>query len=188
MKKFIGLALVVLTVLAFAVPALAHEGRELGDDIEISFGWRAEPAYAGLTNGPEIFITFHSNEEAAPEQQALLEALEVDLQATVMFGGEEMTMTLEPAFPLYTTYETTGYAHYVARLIPMLPGDYEFRVFGTIGDLEVDELFASADGEFSSIAPITDFMFPTAASADIATLLQRIAALEARIVELEAAE
>jgi hypothetical protein len=186
MKKALVFGLVVLMAVVFAAPAMAHEGRRVGD-YEISVGWRAEPAFVGLVNGPEVLITSHDDRTDSPELQAQLEALEVDLQVTVMFGDEEITLALEPASPLYTTYETSGYVHYVADLIPMLPGDYQFQVTGTIGDVEVDELFDSADGTFSSIAPITDFMFPSAASADIATLLARIAELEARIAELEAA-
>ena len=187
MKKFLLVALVALTVLVFAAPALAHESRDLDGGYTVAFGWSSEPAFATLSNGPEIYITMTDNSTDSPELQAELEALAVDLQVTVMYGGEEMTVTLEPAFPVYTTYGTTGYAHYVATVIPMLPGDYEFQVVGTIGETAVDEAFTSADGEFSSIAPLTDYQFPSAAAADVAGLLARIAELEARIAELEAA-
>jgi hypothetical protein len=66
--------------------------------------------------------------------------------------------------------------------MPMLPGDYSFHLTGTIGDTEVDEVFTSADGQFSSIEPPTDVMFPALPIVDNA----RIEALEARIADLEA--
>jgi hypothetical protein len=166
---------------AMAVPAFAHEEREL-EGVTISFGWRNEPAFAGFINGPDLYISLP---EATPDQQSTLEALPVDIQVEVTFGGETMTMTLEPDFPFYEEFDGIGYVNYVSTLIPMLPGDYVFRVFGTIGDVQVDETFDSAEGGFSTIEPATDVMFPQAAAADIPALLARMAALEARIAVLE---
>ena len=97
----------------------------------------------------------------------------VSLSAEISFGDQIMLLALEPVFG------ETG--NYVADVIPTLPGDYSFRVFGTIGDTEVDEVFTSADGEFSSVEPATDILFPAVPS-DTETL---IAALEARIAALE---
>ena len=53
--------ILMLTVLVYS-PASAHEGREVGD-YTIEIGWREEPAYTGLMNGPEITITRHGGEE-----------------------------------------------------------------------------------------------------------------------------
>jgi hypothetical protein len=168
--RLVLLLLLVLSV--FAAPSLAHEGREVGE-YEVFFGWRNEPAYAGLFNGPEVFIGLHD----APEGTEFSPDIEVELQVEAMFGSETVTLPLEAA------WNETG--HYLADLIPTLPGDYTFRVFGTIGDVEVDETFTSADGEFSSVEPATDVMFPTAGIIDAEVLLTRIEALEARIAELE---
>jgi hypothetical protein len=41
-----------------------------------------------------------------------------------------------------------------------MPGDYTFRIFGTIEGTEIDETFSAADGQFSSINPIEDIQFP----------------------------
>lgn len=167
--RFLSLVMLLVMALSLAVaPVLAHEGRPVGDYVLV-FGWWVEPAYSNIPNGPEIEISLHD----AQEGEAFPEDIEVSLQAEVTFGPESMTLNLEP--------EQQEPGHYVADLIPTLPGDYTFRIFGTIGDTEVDEVFSSADGEFSSIAPGNDILFPASAS-----LEARIAALEARIAELEA--
>jgi hypothetical protein len=157
-------------VLCLAItPISAHEGRELEGDISVEFGWRNEPAYAGLLNGIEMFVHNHATEE--PIEGA-------ELRVEVSYGGESMTVLLSPVA------EDPG--HYVADLIPTIPGDYSFHVTGTVGDVQLDTVFTSADGQFGTVEPGADIMFPKAGIADTAALLARIAALEARIAELEA--
>lgn len=188
------IVLLVLALVLMVAPTLAHEHRHVGD-FEITFGWRVEPAYAGMMNGPEISLALasdghgetssgHDEEEDdheeseehghADEAMIDLATLEVNLQAEVMFGDQSTTVIFRPA------WGETG--HYIADLLPTLPGDYTFHVTGTIGDLVVDEIFSSADGNFSTTEPATDVMFPAIPAVDNA----RIAALEARIAELEA--
>lgn len=172
MKRMLS-AIVALLLLVVAIPsAVAHEGREVGD-YELHFGWRVEPALSNQLNGPEVYISVLGAEEGT----AFPEDIEVALQVDVTFGPETITLTLEPA------WGETG--HYIADLIPTMPGDYSFRLYGTIGDTEVDEVFTSADGQFSTIEPSTDVMFPAAGAVDVADLLARIEALEARVAELE---
>jgi hypothetical protein len=173
-RTIMRLLIFVVVLLVFAVPVLAHEHREVGE-YSITFGWRVEPAYAGQLNGPEVSLSLHdAHDEAFPED------VEVSLSAEISFGDQVMLLALEPAFG------ETG--HYVANVIPTLPGDYSFRVFGTIGDTEVDEVFTSADGEFSSIEPSSDILFPAVPSdteALIAALEARIAALEEQIAAMQ---
>jgi hypothetical protein len=168
------LAMVVALVGLLGVVS-AHEGRHTSDDkYVIYFGWRAEPAFAGLMNGPEVYVSLHD----APEGTAFPEDVPVELQAEVTFGGESTTVTFEAA------YGETG--HYVADLIPTLPGDYAFRVTGTIGDTVVDEVFDSADGEFSTVEPLNDILFPSSGATDTMALTAKITELETKIAELEA--
>ena len=133
-------ALLVLTV----APLVAHEGREVGE-YAIEFGWRLEPAYTDLLNGPELYIDEHDTETP-------VEGLESTLQLEVSFGPASKTLTLHPVIG------EPGY--YTADLIPTRPGDYTFHLTGTIGDTAVDETFSSADGEFSTVEPIDDIRFP----------------------------
>jgi len=160
--------LLVMALLVMSAPVAAHEGRETGDYV-LNFGWQVEPAYAGIMNGPELRVRV----EDAPEGEAFPEDLEVALQAEVTFGSEMTTISFRPA------QQEPG--HFVAVLVPTLPGDYVFRIFGTIGDTAVDETFDSAAGEFSKVEPSADIMFPSMGALDA-----RMAALEARIAELEA--
>lgn len=170
-------SLIVVLVVFVAGLVMAHEGREV-EGYELHFGWRNEPALTGYPNGPEVFIHVHSHDAAEGTEEPPFPAdIEVSLQAEVTFGSESKTLTLRPAFG------ETG--HYIADLIPSMPGDYSFRVFGTIGETAVDEVFTSTDGQFSSVEPSSDAMFPAAGIVDVADLLARIEALEARLAELE---
>lgn len=210
MKKsfYFALSLLVLMALTALAPAFAHEGRE-ADEFRIVFGWQNEPAYAGMMNGPEIFISFAENghdhdhddhSDAAVARTVSFERghghddhdhddhghngmsiadVPVSLQAEVTFGDQTTTVSFRRAWGTDDQY--------IAELIPTLPGDYTFRVFGTIGDVEIDEIFSSADGQFSTVEPASDIMFPALPSADarIADLEARIEALEAIIAELQ---
>lgn len=165
--------LVLLLILSLcAVPAFAHEGREVGE-YSIVFGWRVEPAYTGILNGPEITVTRHSHEEAADEAEHSegdhadeaehsagedhhagegVTGLEDTLQIEVSFGPASRVLNLRAV--------RSEPGSYTADLIPMMPGDYTFRVFGTIEGVEIDETFSAADGQFSSVEPIEDIQFP----------------------------
>ena len=166
-----------LLILAFALPAAAHEQRTVGP-YQIAFGWRVEPTYAGQLNGPEIFIApaNATPEPGADEVHASASdfaGVDINLQAEVSFGDQKITITFEPA---------GDPGHYIADLIPTLPGDYSFHLTGKIGDTPVDETFTSAVGQFSSVEPSSDVEFPSAQS-----LEARVSALEDRVTQLEAA-
>ena len=63
-------------------------------------------------------------------------------------------------FDLEAKYGDPG--HYVAGLIPTASGVYEFRIFGGIEGMEVDETFVSVGGGggFDDIRPSADIQFP----------------------------
>lgn len=166
--------IIMILVLSMGIvgTASAHEGREVGDYL-LEFGWQSEPAYAGLLNGPELFIEVHDAAEGTPFPEDVVVSLDVE----VTFGSESITL------PLEVVYGETG--HYSADLLPTLPGDYTFRIIGTIGDTPIDEQFTSSDGEFSTVEPLEDIAFPSAGMSDITTLLAQIEALEARLTALE---
>lgn len=180
MQRLFFIVLVLVTLLTGTL--LAHEGREVGE-YELAFGWRNEPAYVGFPNGPEVFISLHSDDhehgsdDAEHGHEDALAELAVALQVEVTFGPATRTLDLRPAFG--------EPGHFIADMIPTRPGDYTFRVFGTIGETEIDEVFSSADGQFSSVEPVQAVQFPEP-DATIAELLARIEALEAEIAALKA--
>jgi hypothetical protein len=125
-----------------------------------------------MLNGPEILVTRHDaavephdETKATPEEghdeadaashEELSDGvvgLENSLQIEIIFSTASHVLFLEPIF------DEPG--RYTADIIPMLCGDYSFRVFSTIEGVEVDEMFSAADGQFSSVDPITDLQFP----------------------------
>jgi hypothetical protein len=164
------LMLLVLLILA-AVPIAAHEGREVGDYV-ITFGWRVEPAYAGIYNGPELFISHHDTHEPVV-------GTESTMQLMVHFGDRQKLLEL------YPVWNEPG--HYTADLIPTRPGDYSFHLFGQINGTDVDEMFTSADGEYSSVEPAADILFPVP-DTDTAAFQEQIDALRAELEALKAAQ
>lgn len=251
-----GLAL-ILVMAAFALPlvpsASAHEGREVGG-YTISIGWRVEPAYVGVANGPEFTIVVagehtegdaegeapaettpaaehhaegeeskggeatptaehhaegekgandahataqpsaadhhaegegaaaeaHTNQPAAEHaateaDEAILNATET-LTLTVRFGNQSRKLKL------IADRESPG--RFFADLIPTRPGDYTFQLSGMIGDTVVNEEFSSAEGEFSTIEPAGDLLFPDA-KADAVSLQSQVEALKAQVEALK---
>ena len=145
MKQFVRLGVVLVAALALFATVAAHEGREVADGkYDIVFGWRVEPAYTTLLNGPELEI--HDADENP------VEGLDETLQLEVSYGGKTKMLKLRPVA------DEAG--HYTADLIPTQPGDYSFHLTGKIGDAALDEVFDSSKGEFSSVDPITDIQFP----------------------------
>jgi hypothetical protein len=155
-----------------SLTASAHEQRPIGD-YTLVFGWRVEPAVTGYPNGPEVFIRLPEGAEG--DINDVLADVEVSLQVDVSFGPASRTIDLRREFRTVD--------HFIADLIPTLPGDYTFRVYGNIGDVAVDETFTSADGLFGTVEPSSDIMFPEPYP-DLTDLLARIEALEAQVAEL----
>ncbi|GIK63201.1 MAG: hypothetical protein BroJett018_09950 [Chloroflexota bacterium] len=159
-------------------PAKAHEGRQVGP-YTIELGWVIEPAYAGVYNGVEVHISTGEDEhtDEATDEHAEAEVIEANLQIEVSFGNASKVLDLEMS--------GNEANHYIAAIIPTRAGDYTFHLTGTIGETPVDEIFSSADGEFSSVEPISDVLFPEP-EASIEGLQNRISQLEALIAELQA--
>jgi len=168
MLRFIATAFVALVGIAITGgllspdPALAHEHRAVGN-YEFVVGWLNEPALAYEPNGLDLRVSFFPNgvpeitEENEAEAEAAaqpVEGLEETLEAEIIVGGGAKTMplTLEPAFGEEGAYEAT--------LIPTMPGDYSFHIFGKIEDQEVDETFSSGPETFSPIEDVSELQFP----------------------------
>ncbi|MFN8488336.1 MAG: hypothetical protein U0350_12130 [Caldilineaceae bacterium] len=200
MKKLhwllVGAALALLTgmVLWFERPVSAHEGRAVGN-YEIEFGWQVEPAYAGVFNGPEIFI---KQKGATEEDEKPVVGAEKTLKLKVTFGKAAKELKLEPVG------EDPG--HYLAHLTPTRPGDYTFQLTGVISPtaaltkttalsgtkgttatmplITVNETFSSAAGEFSTVEPAGDVLFPDN-KADVVSLQTQVDALKAQLKALQ---
>ena len=167
-KRF-WLASAVAAVLSLAVgTVLAHEGREVGD-YSINIGWIVEPAYEGFLNGVEVRIarvaegggdhgesTTMSEGDDHHGDSGGVTGLEKTLQVEVVYvpTGASRVVNL--------TADAAEKGRYTAPMLPTTPGVYEFRVFGAIEGLQVDETFASlgGGGGFDDIRPLAALQFP----------------------------
>jgi hypothetical protein len=81
-----------------------------------------------------------------------LEGLEKTLKMDVTTGGQTRT------FEMYPAWQDPG--HYLTDFMPTAIGDYQVRLYGTINDTAIDEMFESGPGRFGSIEPLADVQFP----------------------------
>lgn len=105
--------------------ALAHESRQLGE-YKVVIGFLNNPAFAGFPNSVDLRVM-----KGDQPVEGLEQTLQVELIAP---KGEKMLLELRKA------HGQPGY--YRGWFIPGVPGDYQFRIFGKIGGLEVNETFA----------------------------------------------
>ena len=130
------------------------------DNYEFVVGWLNEPALVYEPNGLSLRITLFPNgvpeeesEEAEAEGQPV-EGLEETLQAEIIAGGGAETRHSHSS-PLSVIP-----GHYESVIIPTVPGDYTFRVFGDLEGQEIDESFTSGPETFSVIEEVSPLQFP----------------------------
>ena len=141
-----------MLVLSAALPAAAHEQRQVGK-YTIEVGWRDEPALEGALNAVQVEVR-----ETATGKG--VEGLAKTLGVLVSFGGS--TQTFEPA--LEPVFGEPG--AYTGAIIPTRTGDYIFRVTGKIGEQSVDERFESGPGRFDVVRSPASLQFPDQTGSD----------------------
>lgn len=123
-------ALVLAAALALAGgTTFAHQSIVVGDAYRVTVGFVVNPAYAGHLNHLDLIIRTAGD---APE---FVEGLAGSLGAELITpdGSERLTLTIR------AVRNRAGY--YTADFIPTISGNYAFRVFGFIDDVEFDEVF-----------------------------------------------
>ena len=140
------LAKLALTLLfALGALAFAHETRTLeagdGAQYDVTVGLLNEPIYNTVRTGVDLIIRMTADETP-------VENLESSLQADITSpdGSVTRTLTLRPQ------YNKPGY--YTADLMLAEPGTYDVRVYGFIGEMEVDETYPR------EVADISEIRFP----------------------------
>ena len=175
-NKRYWLAAAVAIMLSLTVgTVLAHEGRQVGN-YNINIGWIVEPAYEGFMNGVEVRVTRVAESGGEPHGEST--SMSTDGGGMAMaghHGGAEVVEGLENTLQVEVTYVPTGVSRvvnlsadvnepgrYTADLLPTTTGVYEFRVFGAIEGMQVDETFASrgGGGGFDDIRPLASLQFP----------------------------
>jgi hypothetical protein len=167
MRAMFAASVSVALVLLGAAPALAHEGRRLGD-LEMEVGWGTEPAYAGEVNSVQILLV-HDEKPVVD----LGDTLDVE----VTFGDLTQSFGLEPFFER-GEFGTPG--DYRAWLIPTTPGQYSFHFTGTIDGEDVDETFTSGPKTFSDVENPQSVEFPVQ-QPSTGELAERIDRVEPRL-------
>jgi hypothetical protein len=117
-------------------PALAHTRVEIGPYV-IVLGWLQEPAIVGERNALTLEITVDESPVVGAESS---------LDAELLYAGRAFRTNLVPSL-------TPGL--YTAEIFPTVRGQYEIHLFGTLGDLEIDETL-----EPEEVFPASRIQFP----------------------------
>jgi hypothetical protein len=165
--------------------AAAHEHRhvKIGDrEVEFIVGWFIEPTYAGVPNKVSLrvlaLVEEHEHEhdehehdehehehghdehghehghagESRKVRKVPVLGLEKYLKVEVSTGGKSIILNLRPVWG--------DPGHYVADIVPTVPGVYVFRFFGNVDGTEVNEVFDCSEGHFNCVEPLSKIMFP----------------------------
>lgn len=161
LRRIGAFAAVLVLALVLAVPALAHEHREILDgQYEVTIGFLEEPAFVGEQNGLFLrVVNMTAADDAAGEEGEEEHAegqpvvgLDQTLQAEVIFGEQSMPLTLSPIGDDLRSYR--------AVFFPTTPGDYTFHITGEIEGNAVDESFTSSPEGFDSVQAIEELQLP----------------------------
>ena len=166
-------AIIGLLVLGTLAPesASAHERRDLvGGKYQAVVGFLTEPAYEDQVNGLDFTVTSKTEKNADGTAKAI-EGLDQTLKAQVIVGGgKTLDLTMQSRFNMP--------GKYAAYFVPTTPGQYIFRVYGTINGEQLDERFESGPGRFSDIQALAPLQFPEAAAQVPADLQARLDAAD----------
>jgi hypothetical protein len=155
----------VIAITALATPAMARETRPIADRFTVEIGFVNEPAIQADTNG--LWLRVVEGEEPVT-------GLEQSLQAEVIYGDAVR------ALPVIPSIDEPGV--YTSTFIPVQPGNYTFRISGTIADVAIDESFTSGPEGVAPVDARIDYEFPTAAQGWITRDLAMPAALGMLVV------
>ena len=142
LRRVASALLAGLLLAVVAVPALAHEAREVaGTEMEV--GLIGEPVYVGQESGLELLVS----RDGAP-----VEGLDQTLKAEVVHGSSKLELTLEAIGEVEPGYR--------AAFIPTAAGKYTFHITGTIDGTSVDETFTSSPTGFEEVREAASGEFP----------------------------
>lgn len=159
-----AIATTAVLVLLPAWPALAHT--DIGEgDLRMIVGFGTEPAYSGQPNSVEVLLTL--------DGRPVTDLRPGDLQVEVRYGDASATMDLEPNFASGAFGELGDYR---AWFVPSEPGEYTFRITGTVDGEEIDEEVTSGPNTFSEVTGVAEVTFPEVqapSNEELATRIER---------------
>ena len=133
--------LLICSALFALTLALAHDtnlvGPEGGTQYKVTVGMLNEPVFTEVRTGLDLIV-----QNAADDSP--VEGLETSLLAEITAPtGETRTLKVSPQFGM------PGY--YKDDYILTMPGTYDIRIYGFIGDLEIDETYPREVGDGQSL-------------------------------------
>jgi hypothetical protein len=143
-------AMVFVLFAVLAAPALAHETASAGA-VNLELGWGTEPAYQGQLNTIQLIVTHQADGDPVNDPGARL-------TATVTYGDQRQEFALAPTYDAEAGTGTPG--EYAALVIPTAPGDYTFRVTGTVEGTKVNLEATSSPKTFSPVEDASAVQFP----------------------------
>jgi hypothetical protein len=164
-----ALGLAALLVSAWAGPAAAHEGKQVGR-YRLVVGFGDEPAYAGQKNSVQLLL---SNAAGKPVTD-----LGDTLKVMVMTGSQSQDLALEPNFEV-GEFGTPG--DYRASFIPSTPGGFTFHFHGNIEGQKVEQDFKSGPSSFGDVLDPARAAFPKLSQPTTAQIAQRVDRETARL-------
>jgi hypothetical protein len=167
-RVFAVLAAAFSLIIVAALPAFAHEQRQVGA-YKFTVGWLHEPTYVGQLNAVQLFLHDASGNPIDDLGNP------PSLQVTVSTGGQTSSpLTLEASFDPDTGLGTHG--EFDAAIIPTSPGTYRFHFTGTVNGQPVDQTFTSSDSTFNNVEEPTSVEFPARqpSAADLSTSINRL--------------
>lgn len=159
--SFLAMGSIALGCALLSLPATvsAHETATIGDGrYQIVIGFMNEPVFAGDKSGLEFRVTDVGAATLAADEETEgtpVEGLAETLQAEVIYGDQTMEL------PLTAMWDEPG-GYYSVFFPTESEGDDTFRIFGTIGDLEIDETFTSGPETFGPVEDPEPPRFPAA--------------------------
>jgi len=154
MTAVLTAAILCAALAVLAAPALAHETAAAGE-LALELGWGIEPAFVGQLNSVQLIVTHKADGDPINDPGARL-------TATVIYGDQEQKFPLAPTYGAGTGTGTgTGTpGEYAALIIPTAPGDYTFRVTGSVEGVKVDLEVTSSPKTFSPVEEASAVQFP----------------------------
>ncbi len=163
-------ALLVAIMPLLSVTASAHSGDSF-DDYMLTVGFENEPAIAEQPNAVEVELTTADGDPVN---------VPATLTVTVTHKGREVSRDF------VLVQKDSGESIYLAPFTPTLPGDYIFRITGTVGATQIDGTYESGPDTFSPILdPVSEGVFFPEILLSQRELTNQINAFEARIDDLQ---
>lgn len=139
--------LLAALLLPFGVSAALAHGHMTVGDYTLIIGFHDEPAFQSEANALDLFVTNTKTNEK-------INGLADSLKAEIGFGSAKQELKLRP--------QVGRDGAYIAYVVPSVPGNYTWHIFGSIKGTPVDVSMTSSSTTFSAVTAKNELAFPSA--------------------------